>query len=290
MISTSTTPDWQSGLETDALFVNEAIRLYFSELQLPRGAAVKELAEAMLYSAGAGGKRFRPVLSLLVADLFGCPRQQVLPFAIAVEFVHTYSLIHDDLPCMDNDDFRRGKPTNHKVFGEASALLAGDALLTEAFLTIAEAYQETPAVAVTLTRILSQAAGLRGMVGGQAIDLKASQLSSEELTHLHELKTGRLIQVAAEGAAVIAGATESQRTSVAKFGALLGLAFQIADDILDQDDKDQGPRSFITLLGLEGTQKYLNEISESAFTALQELPERSSILEAMIAFNQQRKQ
>lgn len=268
--------------------VNDAIDKYFASMKLPKGPAVQELAEAMLYSAGAGGKRFRPVLSLQIAEVFSCPASKVIPFAIAVEFIHTYSLIHDDLPSMDNDDFRRGKPTNHKVYGEATALLAGDALLTEAFLILAEAYAETPAVSVALTKMLSTAAGLRGMVGGQAIDLKAKDFTIEELTHLHALKTGRLIQVAAEGAAVIAGANSHQQKSVAAFGATLGLAFQVADDILDQDEKDQGPRSFITLLGVEGTKRYLQELSSEALSSLSELPVRSKSLEDLVEFNRSR--
>jgi geranylgeranyl diphosphate synthase type II len=270
--------------------VNEAIYKYFVGLKLPEGASVKELSEAMLYSAGSGGKRFRPVLSMLVAELFHCPKEQVLPFAMAVEFIHTYSLIHDDLPSMDNDDFRRGKPTNHKVFGEATALLAGDALLTEAFLILAEAYEERPSVSVALTKLLSAAAGLRGMVGGQSIDLNAKDLALEELKHLHTLKTGRLIQVAAEGVAVIAGASSSEQQSIAKFGEILGLAFQVADDILDQAEKDQGPRSFVTLLGVEGTKKYLQELSQQALTALNELPGRSIPLEELVEFNRLRQQ
>jgi geranylgeranyl diphosphate synthase type II len=251
----------------------------------PAEPPVLELAQAMLYSAGEGGKRFRPVLSLLIAEVFDCPRERVLPFAMAVEMIHTYSLIHDDLPSMDNDDLRRGKPTNHKVYGEATALLAGDALLTEAFLLLARDYQSEPATALKLVQMLSLAAGVRGMVGGQAIDLKAKDLSVNELTHLHELKTGRLIQVAAEGAAVLAGATTSQQDSVAKFGATLGLAFQVADDILDQDEKDQGPRSFVTLLGVQGTKGYLKELSDQAREFLRKLPRPSPALENLIEFN-----
>lgn len=257
----------------------------FADLEAPAEPPVAELVQAMLYSAGEGGKRFRPVLSLLIAEVFDCPRERVLPFAMAVEMIHTYSLIHDDLPSMDNDDLRRGKPTNHKVYGEATALLAGDALLTEAFFLLARDYQSEPATALKLVQMLSLAAGVRGMVGGQAIDLKAKDLSFKELTHLHELKTGRFIQVAAEGAAVLAGATTSQQDSVAKFGATLGLAFQVADDILDQDEKDQGPRSFVTLLGVQGTKDYLKELSDQAHEFLRTLPRPSPALENLIEFN-----
>lgn len=268
--------------------VDEYIRRYFEQMDLPAGAAILELKEAMSYSAGSGGKRFRPVLALLVGELFSVSSSRLLPFATAVEFVHTYSLIHDDLPCMDNDDFRRGLPTNHKVYGETTALLAGDALLTEAFLAVAKAYQEDGPLAAQLCALLSRAAGVRGMVGGQALDLKAKNLSSEELTHLHNLKTGRMIQVATEGAALICKASETERDRLAKFGQYLGLAFQIADDILDHGEKDQESRSFTGLLGVEGAQKYLQQTSDQALGELRGISPRSLILEHMILFNRQR--
>jgi geranylgeranyl diphosphate synthase type II len=269
--------------------VDEYIHHYFSHLDLPPGAAVDELKKSMYYSAGAGGKRFRPVLSLLTSELFSIPVAHILPFAAAVEFIHTYSLIHDDLPCMDNDELRRGKPTNHKVYGETVALLAGDALLTEAFLLVAKGYKENGFLGSHLCELLSRAAGARGMVGGQAIDLKAKNLTVEELTHLHNLKTGRMIRVAVEGAAIASGASPQNVESLAKFGEYLGLAFQVADDILDQDEKDQESRSFVTLLGLEGTEKYLQEVSEKALQELHKVPHRSAILEHMIEFNRQRR-
>jgi len=279
---------FEEELKQRITLVDQFIQEYFSSLDLPSGSAIGELKEAMYYSAGSGGKRFRPVLSLLVAELFSVPASRVLPFAVAVEFIHTYSLIHDDLPCMDNDDFRRGKPTNHKVYGETTALLAGDALLTEAFFTITQGYKDNGFLAAQLCDLLSRAAGIRGMVGGQGIDLKAKNLNVEELTHLHNLKTGRMIQVAAEGAAVVAGARPSEMESLARFGEYLGLAFQIADDILDHGEKDQEARSFTGLLGVDGTKKYLKEISEKALKELHKVPNRSAILEHMIEFNQLR--
>jgi geranylgeranyl diphosphate synthase type II len=268
--------------------VDEYIRHYFSKLDLPAGSAIFELKESMYYSAGSGGKRFRPVISLLIAELFSVPASRILPFATAVELIHTYSLIHDDLPCMDNDDFRRGKPTNHKVYGETIALLAGDALLTEAFFLVANEYKENGFLAAQLCELLARAAGVRGMVGGQAIDLKAKNLTVEELTHLHNLKTGRMIQAAAEGAAIVSGAGPHETESLARFGEYLGLAFQVADDILDYGEKDQEVRSFVSLLGLEATKKFLQEVSERALKALHMVPRRSAILEHMIEFNRQR--
>lgn len=270
--------------------VNQYVEKYLSAMDLPQGDAISELRKSMLYSATNGGKRFRPVLSLLVAELFGCSQERILPFATAVELIHTYSLIHDDLPCMDNDDVRRGKPTNHKVFGEDFALLAGDALLTEAFLLIADGYSDTSFLVGQLTRLLSEAAGVRGMVGGQAIDLRAGQkkFSKEELTHLHLLKTGALIRVAVEGASVIAGARPTDIESLRKFGEGLGLAFQVADDVLDHGEKDQDQRSFTGIMGLEGTKTYLQEISKNTLAELHKVSAEAPMLEYLISFNQNR--
>lgn len=270
--------------------VNQFVEKYLSDMELPQGAAIAELRKSMLYSATNGGKRFRPVLSLLVGELFGASQEKILPFAAAVELVHTYSLIHDDLPCMDNDDMRRGKPTNHKVFGEDFALLAGDALLTEAFMLIVEGYADSSFLVGHLTRLLSSAAGLRGMVGGQAIDLRAGdkQMSLPELTHLHRLKTGALIRVAVEGAAVIAGAKPSEIECLKKFGEGLGLAFQVADDVLDHGEKGQDLRSFTGILGLEGTKNYLLEISSSTLAELHKVSIEAPLLEYLISFNQNR--
>lgn len=270
--------------------VNQFVEKYLSSMELPQGAAIAELRKSMLYSATNGGKRFRPVLSLLVGELLGASTEKVMPFAAAVEMVHTYSLIHDDLPCMDNDDMRRGKPTNHKVFGEDFALLAGDALLTEAFLLIVENYSDSSFLTGQLCRLLSEAAGIRGMVGGQAVDLRAGDrvMSLEELTHLHRLKTGALIRLSVEGAAVIAGAKPSDVESLKKFGEGLGLAFQIADDVLDHGEKGQDLRSFTGVLGLEDTKKYLAEVSANILSDLHKVSAEAPMLEYLIGFNQNR--
>lgn len=270
--------------------VDSFVAAYLSIMRLPSNDSINELRDSMIYSATNGGKRFRPVLAILVAELFNCPVSTVLPFATAVEFIHTYSLIHDDLPCMDNDDVRRGKPTNHKVYGEDFALLAGDALLTEAFLVISKNYMEQPELMGQLITLLAEAAGVRGMVGGQAIDLRAGQknFTIDELKKLHVLKTGALIRIAAEGAAKIAGATDEQVYSIKRFGEGLGLAFQVADDILDHGEKDQDQRSFTGLLGLEGTKNYLKELSDEIKEELNEIPQKSALLEYLVWFNQTR--
>ncbi|MEN0058223.1 MAG: polyprenyl synthetase family protein [Bdellovibrio sp.] len=270
--------------------VNQFVEKYLTEMDLPFEDSVQELRKAMLYSATNGGKRFRPVLALLVGEMLGCSSERILPFAVAVEMIHTYSLIHDDLPCMDNDEIRRGKPTNHKVFGEDFALLAGDALLTEAFLLLANSYSQTSYLATSLIRLLSEAAGVRGMVGGQAIDLRSSQdkLTVPGLSQLHLLKTGALIRVAAEGAALIAGAKTSDTLSVRKFGEGLGLAFQIADDILDHGEKDQDARSFTALLGMDQVKKYLQEVSGEALSELHKVSAEAPLLEYLLHYNQSR--
>ncbi len=268
--------------------VDQWLDQWFHGRDLPQGAPIKYLLEAQRYSLLGGGKRFRPVLSLLVGEMFGVSAEKVLPFAGAVEMVHTYSLIHDDLPSMDNDDFRRGRPTNHKVYGEAFALLAGDSLLTEAFTVISHCYSDHPHQGLYLTRLLAQAAGQRGMVGGQALDLKGpANITSAELRLLHELKTGALIQVAAEGAAVIAGAKPSEIESVRNFGLGLGLAFQIADDLLDHQEKAQEGRSFVPLMGFEETQSLLNKVSLECHQSLSSIA-RFPLLEYLIEFNQKR--
>lgn len=267
--------------------VDKAVETYLSEIALPQTDAILELRKSMLYSATNGGKRFRPILALLVGELLGANTERVLPFAIAVELIHTYSLIHDDLPCMDNDDFRRGKPTNHKVFGDDFALLAGDALLTEAFFLLADKYGDTHLLASALTKLLAEAAGLRGMVGGQAIDLRAGKrrFTLEELTQLHLLKTGALIRVAAEGAALIASARPSQIEGLRRFGEGLGLAFQVADDILDHGDKDQGARSFTGILGMDPTKDFLGKVSSDIRNELKKISGQTALLDYLIDFN-----
>ncbi|WP_413291957.1 polyprenyl synthetase family protein [Bdellovibrio sp. HCB185ZH] len=271
--------------------VNQFVEKYLSELDLPQEPAIAELRKSMLYSATNGGKRFRPVLSVLIAEMLGSSAEKVLPFATAVELIHTYSLIHDDLPCMDNDDMRRGKPTNHKVFGEDFALLAGDALLTEAFLIVAKNYADNGFLVGRLVQLLSEAAGIRGMVGGQAIDLRAGQkqLTQDELTHLHLLKTGALIRVAVEGAAIIAGAKTHDVEALKKFGEGLGLAFQVADDVLDHGEKDQDVRSFTGIIGLENTKIYLNQISKNTMAELHKVSADAVMLEYLVNFNISRK-
>lgn len=225
------------------------------------------LFDAMRYSAEAGGKRIRPVLALLFSRLFGGKDEDVLPFACAIEMVHTYSLIHDDLPCMDNDDYRRGKLTNHKVFGYANAVLAGDALLTYAFeeLMISPASAETKCRAASL---LAQMAGPNGMVGGQIIDGigETEKLSYEMLLKMNRLKTGCLIRCACLLGAYAAGADEEMIRRTTIYADAVGLAFQIEDDILDEGE--EGKTTFLTYLTVDEAKEKIAGLTEKAKEAI----------------------
>ncbi len=206
---------------------------------LPTPAGLeKNLLEASRYSLFAGGKRLRPILCLQAAEVVGGDWQAVMPAACALEFIHTYSLIHDDLPAMDNDDFRRGKPTNHKVFGEAMAILAGDNLLTEAFGLIAGVQPSTMMPADRLlesVHVLVKASGYRGMIGGQVIDLECEnrQVDLAMVEYMHIRKTGALISASLEIGALLGGGSPQQVRQLTRYGHHFGLAFQITDDVLD---------------------------------------------------------
>jgi len=261
-------------------------------LTLPfRQGEAQRLGEAMRYSLEAGGKRVRPVLCLLACEAVGGTPAQALPGALALEYVHTYSLIHDDLPAMDDDDLRRGRPTNHKVFGEGHAILAGDALLTEAFGVLAAADLDPIRRAAALA-LLAEGAGWRGMAGGQALDLEGEKIAVYDLDHLrliHRLKTGALLRAALEIGAVLGGAKSAERSALRTFGEAIGLAFQIQDDILDAtaSDADLGKRAgkdagrgkitYPSLLGLEGARKALDEATENALCQLVSLPNQNSL-------------
>jgi geranylgeranyl diphosphate synthase, type II len=202
----------------------------------PEGPAA-DVVKAMRYSLFAGGKRLRPILCIAGAEVLGVDGSQVMPVACALEMIHTYSLIHDDLPAMDNDDMRRGKPTNHKVFGEAVAILAGDGLLTEAFRVMAKTPMEKtkPESLLKVICLVAQGSGYQGMVGGQVTDIqsegKTVQPATVEFIHSH--KTGALIAASVTSGAILGGATEAQVNAISEYGRQIGLAFQIADDILD---------------------------------------------------------
>lgn len=258
--------------------------------------AVPKLAEAMTYSLGAGGKRVRPVLCMLAAEAVGGDAAAALPPAVALEFIHTYSLIHDDLPAMDDDDLRRGKPTCHKVYGEGQAILAGDGLLTEAFTHLASAGSLSAQQRVDMVRLLGEAAGWRGMVGGQSLDLDGEELTRsgrpygmDHLQTIHRMKTGALIRVACELGAVAAGADSPHCSLLREAGASLGLAFQIQDDLLDATstteqmgkrvgkDEGKGKITYPLLLGLDGARKALADATDQALGLLNHLPRPHSL-------------
>lgn len=268
----------------------------------PPGSDKHTLYEAMNYSLLAGGKRIRPVLTMEVCRLCGGEVPLALPLGCAVEMVHTYSLIHDDLPAMDNDDLRRGKPTNHKVFGEATAILAGDGLLTAAFSVLAQAPGLTPEQRLQAVDALSQAAGPKGMVGGQAIDMAGEgvHLDRETVETLQRLKTGALIRVAAHMGVIAANGSDSMAQAVDLYAQRVGLAFQVRDDMLDVEstagelgksvgsDTQNQKTTFVTLLGLDGCRKWVDELSREAQDALSGVP-GAEFLQAFAASLAQRK-
>lgn len=240
---------------------------------------------SMRYSVFAGGKRLRPVLAILASEVCGGALENILPAACALEMIHTYSLIHDDLPAMDDDDFRRGKPSNHKQFGEAIAILAGDALLTLAFYVIASATAQKNYVA-PLVQELSYASGTAGMVGGQVLDILSEGKSYEmpQLERIHLCKTAALIQSATRMGAIASGVDRSVVQQFGIYGKHLGLAFQIQDDILDvqgslaelgktpQKDQAQGKLTYPALVGIEEAQKMALKQSQLAIESLGTLP------------------
>lgn len=253
-------------------WVDEAVRAWVDQFDPSGSEGLAGLKRSIEYSLVRGGKRFRPLVCLLIGECFATGPRKILPWAVAIEMIHTYSLIHDDLPCMDDDDERRGEPTNHKVFGQATALLSGDALLTEAFGAVAVAYDGDPVLASGLIRLLVEAAGIRGMVGGQAIDIvsQKERLGLGELVLMHEMKTGALIRACCEGSALICGLPEAKRKYMREFGSLLGFAFQLKDDLLDSAE---GPEegSLAAALGLEETERRLQQVSAHARGILTEL-------------------
>lgn len=255
------------------------------------------LHTAMRYSLEAGGKRLRPVLVLATAELFGVRDESAVPAAVAVECLHTYSLIHDDLPCMDNDDLRRGRPTAHKQFDEATALLAGDALLTHAFALLAEAYATRPTLAHALLRELADAAGSRRLIGGQMEDLlaeKKADATPDELEFIHLNKTAAMLEASLVMGGLVGGAGEAHLAALRRAGRHLGLAFQIIDDILDATadtatlgktagkDAKADKTTFVKLHGLEASRRFAREHTAGALVAFGGLPGESTFLMQLV--------
>ena len=258
--------------------VEEALR---QALPQPEGSSpTAPVEEAMAYSLFVGGKRIRPVLALGFCLLCGGAPEQALPFACAVEMVHTYSLIHDDLPCMDDDDMRRGKPTNHKVYGETLAVLAGDALQPEAYRLILTAPGLDESRRAACGRILAEASGADGMVAGQVLDTLHAPKTEAEVTEVHRLKTGAMIAGACRLGVAAAGGSGGLMAAAETYAQELGLAFQIRDDMLDVcgdaaefgkpigSDKEEGKVTFVDLLGLEGCGRAVRARTEAAKAAV----------------------
>ena len=258
----------------------------------------KNLIEAMNYSVTAGGKRLRPMLLQETARLFGYEGEDVPPFMAAIEIIHTYSLVHDDLPAIDNDDYRRGKPTTHKKYGHATGILAGDGLLNYAYEICSEAIIKSvcPDRAAKALMVLSKKAGIYGMVGGQTVDVEYTDkpMPPEVLQFVHELKTGALIQAAMMAGAFLAGAKEDEIEKIEKIALMTGLAFQIQDDILDVtsttevlgkpvfSDKKNNKTTYVTILGLEGARQKVKEYSDSAVALLNELNYKNKFLQDLL--------
>ena len=250
--------------------------IYSKYAHLPQ----KPLFEAVDYSLLAGGKRLRPIFALDFCRMCGGDWQIAAPFAAAIEMIHTYSLIHDDLPCMDNDDFRRGRPTNHKVFGEGMAVLAGDALQTDAFMVAASAKLPNPADMATAITLMAEGAGSLGMVGGQVLDIMSEEreLNEQEVLDIQSRKTGCLIQIACCLGVLAGGGSELQLEAAGRFADHLGLAFQIRDDMLDvigtQEEMGKGvgtdetKNTFVRLYGLEKCEELVQKYTQYAIDAL----------------------
>jgi geranylgeranyl diphosphate synthase type II len=268
-----------------------------AELLRPPDGESARLYEAMRYSVMAGGKRFRPALVILACRVAGGTDEQAMPAACAIEMVHTYSLIHDDLPAMDNDDLRRGRPTSHKVFGEAMAILAGDALLTEAFAALVSDRRSGPK-AIRQVRELAAAAGAAGMVGGQAADLAAERDpgSAVSVETIHRLKTGRMIEAAVNLGAISGGADRRQRQALGRYGRHLGMAFQVADDILDArgtteelgktagKDAAHGKRTYVSVYGLAEAEHRAKAELNAALNAIADLGPQADDLRDLARF------
>jgi geranylgeranyl diphosphate synthase type II len=272
----------------------------FLERCIP-SAQTDKLTEAMRYSLFSGGKRIRPILALAASDAVGGEVTRVLPFACAIELIHTYSLIHDDLPAMDDDGLRRGKPTSHMVFGEGMAILAGDGLLTEAFRLMADAAAKAgadPARGLLVLAEVAKAAGARGMVGGQAADMSAENSAADLPTveWIHIRKTGALIRAAVRAGALLGGAQSDQLRRLTRYADCIGLAFQIADDILDAEgstemtgkhtgrDQARHKATFPALLGLSAAKERARELLHNSVRELRPFHERAEPLRAIARF------
>ncbi len=285
-------------LDYGKVLVDSALSSLFLE---PWADRFGRLSESMRYSLLAGGKRIRPILSMAALSSVGHAPEPYIPLLLPLELIHTYSLIHDDLPAMDNDDLRRGKPTNHVVFGDATAILAGDALLTYAFTILSDPrYDELSSekVRLAVVRELSHGSGLAGMVGGQMLDMESEgrRISLEDLEFLHRHKTGALILSSVRIGALLGEAGASELKSLDQYGESVGVAFQIADDLLDvegdaatlgkaaQKDNNHLKNTYPALLGIDGAKRMAKEKLEAALDAVSGLGEKADRLRGIARY------
>lgn len=294
--------DIKKYLNDRKVLIDKALEGYLSEER----KYPDNLFKSMHYSVMAGGKRIRPILALASCEAIGGDEKQVMPVACALEMIHTFSLIHDDLPAMDDDALRRGMPTNHKVYGEAMAILAGDALLADAFccMTHPELLGTVPApLLLEVVRDISSATGPRGMVGGQVYDMESEGKSVDvaELERLHLYKTGRLLTVSVTSGAKMAGATDKQLHLLTRYGEAIGLAFQIADDILDIEgdeaelgkpigsDVSNNKATFPAIVGMRESRQRATELVDIAISALREFDDKAEPLREIAKYIVERK-
>lgn len=289
--------DFKSELLQRKNKIDDSLYLCFKE----KRRLQKTVIESMEYSMQAGGKRLRPILLLEVCEMLGGNTKEALPFAQAIEMIHTYSLIHDDLPAMDNDDYRRGKLTNHKVYGEGIAILAGDGLLNLAFETMLESICGNPHLydrGIKAMQVISKASGVNGMIGGQVVDLECEgkKIDTETLDFIHLHKTSAMIEAAIKAGALIGGATENQYRDLENYGRCIGLAFQIVDDILDVigdeaklgkkvgSDIDNEKSTYPSLYGIEESKKMASSLIERSLKSLEGFDEKASFLRNLANF------
>ncbi|NFA61343.1 polyprenyl synthetase family protein [Clostridium sporogenes] len=283
--------------------IGSEIELWLKEYLCDKGSYEKNIYEAMAYSLEAGGKKIRPILFLNTYSLYKEDYKKVMPIAAAIEMIHTYSLIHDDLPAMDNDDLRRGKPTNHKVFGEAIAILAGDALLNEAMNIMFEYSLKNGENALKACYTIAKAAGVEGMIGGQVVDILSEDRSIpvDELYYMHKKKTGALIKASILAGAILASVKSTDIELLGEYGDNLGLAFQIKDDILDvegdtttlgkkvKSDEDNHKTTFVKVYGIEKCNELCTDITNKCFNLLNKLEKNTDNLKEITTFLLNRK-
>ena len=273
--------------------LKELVDNYLSNYFKDKGSYNSLIYDAASYSLNVGGKRIRPILFMLVYFMYKGEDKEIIDMAAAIEMIHTYSLIHDDLPCMDNDDLRRGKPTNHKVYGENIAVLAGDALLNEAMILLMDFSIKHGKDALVAAREIAYAAGADGMIGGQVVDIinEGKRISKDELNYMHLKKTGELIRSSIVAGAILAEADKSEIDLLNKFGMNLGLAFQIKDDILDVTGDveklgkntlaDVNKSNFITMYGLEECKVMCENLTDECIAILENISVNTDILKKL---------